>query len=99
MSVMYSLKFRLTAFILAIAMILRSLNIGTIVYAFSKPVVIELPNSIAQFEPEDIKILYEVEDLRTETEKVFVKNDGSYEWVSYLQPIHYYENGKKLTID
>ncbi len=49
--------------------------------------------------PRNGKVLYEVKSERSSYEKVFRKDDGSYEVVTYQEPVHYLENGNWEEID
>ena len=51
------------------------------------------------YNPRDIPIISEVESLRTENTKTFLKADGSYEVAVYNEKIHYLENDKYVSID
>lgn len=62
--------------------------------------VTELEQAFTESEQLPVKVLNEVKNLRTETEKHFRMSDGSYMAVSYGIPVHYQdENGAWLDID
>ena len=45
-------------------------------------------------EPEEVEIISEIEEERSEYTKYFRMSDGSYVAAQYAQPVHYEENGK-----
>ncbi len=45
---------------------------------------------------EEIYIVNEIEDLRTEYSKSYLQSDGTYVEIASLTPIHYEENGKNI---
>ncbi len=53
----------------------------------------------ADFDMSAIKLVEEVESLRTVDSKTFRRADGTYELAMYGSPVHYEENGKLKDID
>ena len=84
--------------ILVIGMILGHFNLGIIAKAFEeKDHIIITDNIKSDFSQMDN--IDEVETLRTENTKTFIKDNGMYETSYYGEKIHYYKNNEWIEID
>lgn len=84
--------------ILIIGMILGHLNIGAVVKAMQPEEHINLSEEIER-DFSDFENISEVDELRTENSKTYLKENGMYETEYYSEKVHYKDNNKWKDID
>ena len=89
---------KIVLIVLIIGMMLGHLNLGAVVQAMQPEEHINLSEEIER-DFSDFENISEVDELRTENSKTYLKENGMYETEYYSEKVHYKDNNKWKDID